>query len=85
MQFITPPEKAQPEKAQPVRTHTPPPGYKHNPLYIETKSRRLQMLIQPSLYKRIQQTAKKHRLSVNAMIHELLESALDAEDAQKAQ
>lgn len=62
---------------------TPPPGYKLNPLYVETKSKRIQMLIQPSLYKRIQKNAKKKRLSVNAMMHTLLENALDAAEATR--
>ena len=56
MQFISIPEE---------KPDAPPPGYKYNPLYVETKSRRLQLLIQPSLFDKVrvqaQQKGKRSR------------------------
>ena len=87
MQFISTPAEAEQEttasapapaqEEQAGTPATPPPGYKVNPLYVETKSRRLQMLIQPSLHARIQKCAKQERRSVNDMMHLLLEAGLD--------
>lgn len=78
-QFISVPAQAPTEPAQ-VETTTPtaqpPAGYKVDPRYIETKSRRVQMLIQPSLHDRIKERAKAERRSVNDMMHLLLEEAI---------
>ena len=53
-----------------------PQGYKINPeLYVETKSRRLQLIIQPSLYDRVKSAANKEELSVNEYIHRVLDAA----------
>lgn len=82
-QFISMPANDAPqattEPAQ-VDTTTPaaPAGYKIDPRYVETKSRRVQMLIQPSLHDRIKTRAKAERRSVNDMMHLLLEEALAA-------
>ena len=43
----------------------------------EYKSRRLQLLIQPSLYEEIKDRAEAEGLSVNEEIHNLLRQALD--------
>lgn len=53
-----------------------PEGYKVNPLYIEKKNRRLQLLLQPSLYELIKDKAEKEGTSVNNFIHEILEKAV---------
>lgn len=42
----------------------------------EAKSRRLQLLLQPSLYTRIKAKAKEERASVNETIHNILNDAL---------
>lgn len=78
MQFITMPDGAggvsetQPERA--------PDGYKLNPRYeekyIEKKSRRLQLLMQPSLFDKVKAKASENRISVNDFIHRLLEKEL---------
>lgn len=54
----------------------PPAGYKLNPLYIETKSRRLQLLVQPSLYDKIKKKAEETQTSINDYIHSVLQEAL---------
>lgn len=54
----------------------PPKGYKINPLYIETKTRRLQLVLRPSLYDKVKKKAEKANLSVNEFIHRVLEKAI---------
>ena len=49
---------------------------KLNPLYIETKSKRTQILIQPSLHKRAKQAAAKSKISVNELFNRALEEYL---------
>ncbi|WGL99937.1 hypothetical protein QE177_15380 (plasmid) [Arsenophonus sp. aPb] len=51
---------------------------KKNPEFIETKSKRVQMLIQPSLYNEIKEEAKRKGVSVNEMMHEILKSYVDS-------
>lgn len=50
----------------------PPEGYRRNPEYIETKSKRVQLLMQPSLYSTIKDLAEKENVSVNEFIHNAL-------------
>ena len=56
-----------------------PEGYKVNPLYIETKSKRLQLLVQPSLLDKLKGKAKAEGRSVNDLVHSILEEALKGE------
>lgn len=80
MNFITPPEEEQatveeaPEERQ-TPSRKPPAGYKLNRDLIETKSRRLQLMIQPSLYERVKEKAEAESSSVNDWIHQALEKA----------
>ena len=50
---------------------------KKNPEYLETKSKRVQMLMQPSLYNSIKEKAEQSGISVNEMMHEILKSHLE--------
>lgn len=84
LNFITTPEnEEQPEQVQefvevsvPAKIpNTPPAGYKMNPMYVETKSRRLQLVLQPSLYERVKKAAKDADLSVNEYVHQILDNA----------
>lgn len=81
MNFISAPEETkkveQVEKVKKVEQA--PEGYKLNPLYVETKSRRLQLLLQPSLYERVKEQADLGGLSVNEFIHSTLEEATKEE------
>lgn len=52
-----------------------PQGYKLNPLYVETKSKRLQLVLQPSLFERIKAKATESGLSVNEYCHQILDKA----------
>ena len=91
MQFIgqqgvvepIPTEKPFPGRSiPPARQQDTPPPMKPNPLYIETKSRRLNLLIQPSLHERIKDIAKGHGASVNDMIHQILQDYVDGQGAE---
>ena len=57
---------------EPVRA---PEGYKHNPEFIEKKTRRLQLVLQPSLYDKVKARAEQSGTSVNEYIHSILEDA----------
>lgn len=51
---------------------------KPNPLYVETKSRRLQLLIKPSLHAKLRARATALDMSLNELIHSILELYADA-------
>ena len=51
-----------------------PKGYKLNPLYIETKSKHLQL--QPSLHEKLKSKANAEGISVNQLVNSILQDAL---------
>lgn len=69
------PEERETVQSQPRPAEKPPEGYKLNPLYVETKSRRLQLVLQPSLYEKVKAGAKAAGLSVNEYVHQILDNA----------
>lgn len=79
MQFISTPAQ---EAIVPMQQDSPaaaPDRFKANPAYVETKSRRLQLLMQPSLHDKIKARAKAEGSSVNEYIHHILEEAMKGE------
>ncbi len=52
-----------------------PAGYKINPMYVELKSKRLQLVLQPSLLARVKEQAREQGLSVNEFVHRILDEA----------
>lgn len=62
-------------KVNDINLETPPKGYKKNPLYVETKSKRVQLILQPSLHKKIKIASKKVGLSLNEYAHRVFEAA----------
>ncbi|MCX3072519.1 hypothetical protein [Providencia stuartii] len=50
---------------------------KKNPEYVETKSKRVQMLMQPSLFNSIKEEAEKKGISVNEMMHTILKNHVE--------
>lgn len=77
MQFISEGSKANAGDPEPAKTGKParaPEGYKPNPEYIETRSKRLQLLIQPSLYEAMKARADREGRSLNDLIHSTLEN-----------
>lgn len=87
--FGAAPAAAAPRAAEPAKEpeQTPeagtrreiPKGYKPDPQYIETRSRRVQMLMQPTLYAAIKARAEAQGRTVNDFIHATLEAAIKAE------
>ena len=79
LQFISTAEPEQAERGSIVipqpKPDKPPEGYKKNPLYIEVKSRRLQLVLQPSLFERVKAKAEEAGLSVNEYVHQILDNA----------
>jgi hypothetical protein len=57
----------------------PPKGYKINPMFIETKSKRMQLVVQPSLYESLKKASKRAGLSVNEYCHRVLSEATKEE------
>ena len=54
-----------------------PAGYKVNHDVVETKSHRVQLLMQPSLYTRLKERAQEQGLSFNDYVHRALEKAAE--------
>lgn len=54
-----------------------PQGYKLVP--IETRSKRVQLLMQPSLHEQLKDRAKKEKRSFNDLINSILEEYLERE------
>ncbi len=53
---------------------------KPNPLYLETKSRRLQLLVKPSIYIKIKAIATAQDKSLNDLINTILEQYIEREE-----
>ena len=87
LQFISTVEEQEQEQEQEATTKPKlstaakaPEGYKLNPLYVETKTRRLQLVLQPSLFDRVKKGAKQAGLSVNEYVHRILDEATKGEE-----
>ena len=67
-------------KSKPTTSeHKPAPeGYKLAPQYIETKSKRVQLLIQPSVYEAVKAKASSLGISTNEAINEALKAYTEA-------
>lgn len=65
LRFITTPE------APPIQAAQDAP-VKPNPLYVETRSKRVQLLMQPSLHRTLCSLAGQQGVSVNELIHRVL-------------
>ena len=65
-----------------ITTEASPPQdapVKPNPLYIETRSKRVQLLMQPSLHRKLCSIADQQGLSVNELIHRALTEYADSQ------
>lgn len=76
--FISKPAGAEAGRGQETPAKAPE-GYKPNYLYIETRSKRLQLLVQPSLLEKLRAKAQSEDRSVNDVVHTILEDALREE------
>lgn len=79
LQFITTaepePQPADQPEPTPRIAEKPPAGYKLDPRFVEVKSRRLQLVLQPSLYERVKAKAAATGISVNEYVHQVLDNA----------
>lgn len=76
VQEETSPESALKAELSPKRRRKAkvPEGMKVNPAYIEKRTQRLQLVLQPSLFARVKAAAQEQGVSVNDLVHTLLEA-----------
>lgn len=81
LQFISQQTEEPPERhpgstrRKPTAPEKPPQGYKQQ--YVETKTKRVQIVLRPSLYDQVKAAAKKEKMSVNEFISQSLEIILE--------
>jgi hypothetical protein len=85
LQFITPEVTTNAEEHNPpvqigVVRAKPTTSYKAMIKQVEARSKRLQCLIQPSLYEKIRVMAGRRGVSLNDLIHTTLEALAESED-----
>ena len=73
LQFISAPAEEASVKAD------TPSGYKPNPAFIETKSKRVQLLVQPSVFDAVDRIARARGISRNEVINEALKQYTERE------
>lgn len=74
--FITPPTEAEPEQTTPAPDHegdSVPVGFILRP---EPKTRRVQLLFQPSTYKSLKDFATAHNMSINEAVNQIIKDYL---------
>ena len=83
MQFISTPAPAPAPQTQPeppahqrFQPERIPEGYRLNPRYVEKKTRRVQLLLRPSVYDAVKARADSYGVSVNDLINSYLEDAV---------
>jgi len=89
MRYITPPPvepepepqpERKPKKRASASTSAPrkaaTPARRAIPEYEETKSRRLQLLLTPSLYEAVKERAAEERMSVNELVNTILSDTI---------
>ena len=72
-------EAPAPAQTQEALAGKAPEGYHANPLYIENKSKRLQLLTKPSTAEKLRAKAQREGRSVNDIVNTILEEALREE------
>ena len=78
LQFITTPDMERVHESIETATEVPS-GYKANPAFIETKSKRVQILVQPSVFDAVDRIARARGLSRNEIINEALRQYTERE------
>lgn len=69
------PKKQTSEKSTPKGGRKAPEGYKPNPEFIETKSKRVQILMQPSLHSKAKEISEELGISLNDFISRAIQEA----------
>ena len=70
-------EEPAPVPADPFEKENLPHGWKINREVVESKTKRVQLLMQPSLHAKVRKAAQDRGLSVNDYIHRLLAAHID--------
>lgn len=78
-QKAEPAEATAPAQTEQAPAGKAPEGYHANPLYIENKSKRLQLLTKPSTAEKLRAKAQREGRSVNDIVNTILEEALREE------
>ena len=73
LQFISSEPNEENHEQESVKANETIVPMKRNPLYIETKSKRVQLLLQPSLYNKLKEISEQKETSLNDLIHTVLE------------
>ena len=63
--------------AEPTTTTEPPEGYKVNPLFVEKKTKRAQIVLKPSLYDKAKEASQAAGLSFNDYVCKAIEAYLN--------
>ena len=71
---VAPPERRKRQKKSKTTVE-----YKLDPRYVEKRTRRLQLVLQPSLYDRVRKRATADGVSVNDLIHSILDREITKE------
>lgn len=71
------PVQAPDQEEQYLGSVSAPDGFKLNREFIETKSRRVQLLMQPTLYGKLKSKAEESGLTFNDFVHKALEKLVD--------
>ena len=81
LSYISAAQDPEPIKEQPRADQIAeaPEGFRINPLYIESKSKRVQILMQPSTLKALRQRAQDLDISVNEAINRAVKDYLNKE------
>lgn len=89
MQFISAPREQETATERTAAEHTaadaeatqttaePPEGYKVNPLFIEKKTKRAQIVLKPSLYEKAKEASQAAGLSFNDYVCKAIEAYLN--------
>ena len=88
LQFISQDSVDAVEKHEEIRTddlgkistsEKPPKGYKIDPRFIETKKKKVLLVLQPSLYQKVKAASVESGLSFNEYVHRLLDATVSSQ------
>lgn len=73
-------KKREPEPERNFTRGELPEGYKLNPKYIEKRTKRIQLVVQPSLYDKLKAAADAAGLSLNEYANQAFKDKLDIKE-----
>ena len=66
--------------AEPAAREAVPEGYRLDPRFIEKRTKRVQVVLMPSIYRRAKACAEARGVSMNEFIHLALENLIDKDE-----